>query len=459
MHNDLIEKISSYLQEQNQPVPALTLAERFLKLQHTPPMAAEKIMTAILQQHQQFIQTETGGWTVNQSAGDNDFFSFVMCRIFPERTPTWRIQNISLATFIKDHLRDTHSFNVDYAADKLLELSAYLDDYIQSMPVIFNGFGNQRTNFSWLLSQAAPPPKIHSFFSLVRIIKKLAPDTHIADADDLSRFALGTYQTGTPEVEFNNFIKQVLKTVELLQQNGITNCACLRLFLAANMSPDFQHYDFDEDFIQTAPTSAGVYIMRNQAGEVIYVGKAKNIRRRLSTYFAAMDHLDDKLHNIRKEVYDIQLVQTGSELEALLLEFDYIQHYQPRYNEQVAVHIRQDYIKERYPQILFLPSAHENRIKVIFFHPAAYLKIRELLDDGTDVSEVERDIQSLFDVTADASEKAPNAKIEIVTSWLSRNSERVNSIDVRTVTSVQDALRRVHEHIIHFDANTKQIFL
>lgn len=94
----------------------------------------------------------------------------------------------------------------------------------------------------------------------------------------------------------------------------------------------------DRSMLATMPRAPGVYIMRNVNGEVVYVGKAKNLRDRVATYFSQpvgytrrMDGLIESLARIETEV-------VGSELQALLLESQLIRRYQPRYNEALKRH-------------------------------------------------------------------------------------------------------------------------
>lgn len=89
---------------------------------------------------------------------------------------------------------------------------------------------------------------------------------------------------------------------------------------------------FDADgFLKTAPTHPGVYIMRNDEGEIIYVGKAKNLKNRLSSYFKSKQLLP-KTAVLVSNIASIETTITGTENEALLLESNLIKQHRPRYN-------------------------------------------------------------------------------------------------------------------------------
>ena len=103
-----------------------------------------------------------------------------------------------------------------------------------------------------------------------------------------------------------------------------------------------------KSFLKTVSTQPGVYRMYDASGTVIYVGKAKDLKKRLSSYFRA-NLPSKKTEALVSAIASIDVTVTHTETEALLLEHNYIQRYQPRYN----VLLRDD---KSYPYILL--SAH-----------------------------------------------------------------------------------------------------
>ena len=82
--------------------------------------------------------------------------------------------------------------------------------------------------------------------------------------------------------------------------------------------------------LKTIPTSPGVYQYFDEKGEIIYVGKAKNLKRRVSSYFNKEQ--TGKTSVLVKKIADIRFTVVKSESEALLLENNFIKQYKPRYN-------------------------------------------------------------------------------------------------------------------------------
>ncbi len=95
----------------------------------------------------------------------------------------------------------------------------------------------------------------------------------------------------------------------------------------------------------TLPTKPGCYIMRNQAGDVIYVGKAINLRNRVRSYFQERADQERKVLKLVEQVQDLEWIVVGSELEALILEMNLIKKYRPRFNVRLKDDKRYPYIK------------------------------------------------------------------------------------------------------------------
>lgn len=97
----------------------------------------------------------------------------------------------------------------------------------------------------------------------------------------------------------------------------------------------------------------GCYIMRNKAGTIIYIGKAKNLHNRVSSYFRDSEHLP-KVAKMVSNVYDYDFIVTDSEYEALVLENSLIKQHKPKYNILLKDDKGYSYIKisdEEYPRI------------------------------------------------------------------------------------------------------------
>jgi len=84
--------------------------------------------------------------------------------------------------------------------------------------------------------------------------------------------------------------------------------------------------------LKTVPTNPGVYLFKNEQGNVLYVGKAANLSNRVRSYFMEHKNLPSKIQRLMSKISDIEFIVTNSEQEALILECSLIKKYRPRYN-------------------------------------------------------------------------------------------------------------------------------
>jgi excinuclease ABC subunit C len=107
--------------------------------------------------------------------------------------------------------------------------------------------------------------------------------------------------------------------------------------------------------IRTIPTEPGVYLYKNAEGEVIYVGKAKNLRSRVSSYFHEGRWEDAKTGTLVREAVDVEYIVVGNNKEALALENNLIKQRKPRFNILLRDDKTYPYVKltlgERWPRV------------------------------------------------------------------------------------------------------------
>jgi len=113
-----------------------------------------------------------------------------------------------------------------------------------------------------------------------------------------------------------------------------------------------------EQKIKNLPASPGVYIFRNKSGRIVYIGKAKNIKNRVRTYFQPVHKLDAKTARLVSVIDDFELIVTDSEIEALILEANLVKEHKPRYNVNLKDDKHFPYIKvtlnESFPRVLIV---------------------------------------------------------------------------------------------------------
>jgi excinuclease ABC subunit C len=105
------------------------------------------------------------------------------------------------------------------------------------------------------------------------------------------------------------------------------------------------------------PESPGVYLFKDAGGTVLYVGKARNLRSRVRSYFLESRWIDAKTGSLAREIADLETIVVGNEREALALEHNLIKQYQPKFNVVLRDDKTYPYIKftaaEKYPRVYF----------------------------------------------------------------------------------------------------------
>jgi len=100
------------------------------------------------------------------------------------------------------------------------------------------------------------------------------------------------------------------------------------------------------------PDQPGCYLMKNEKGEVLYVGKAKSLRNRVRSYFTGSH--DGKTQRLVSQIADVEVIVTGTPTEALILECNLIKKHRPRYNVLLKDDKSYPYIRltrEKHPRL------------------------------------------------------------------------------------------------------------
>ena len=107
--------------------------------------------------------------------------------------------------------------------------------------------------------------------------------------------------------------------------------------------------------IKNIPSKPGVYQFKNNSGEIIYIGKAKNLRTRIRSYFQKNKYQTPKNQSMIKRITDLDWIVVSTEVEALLTEANLVKEHKPHYNINLKDDKSFPYIRitrEPYPRIL-----------------------------------------------------------------------------------------------------------
>lgn len=130
--------------------------------------------------------------------------------------------------------------------------------------------------------------------------------------------------------------------------------------------------------LKTLPTLPGCYIFKDITNNVLYVGKAKNIRKRVSSYFQNYYELTARIQIMIDNAFDVEVYPVSTEVEALVLEASLIKKYKPKYNVLLKDDKSYSWIKiTKDPYPIVLRTRNNSDKNAIYFGPYTNIKVRD----------------------------------------------------------------------------------
>ena len=246
-------------------------------------------------------------------------------------------------TGIRDvDLEDAPRFR-DIAGDLL----AFLGDDL----IVGHNVGFDIAFMSGELKRMARPGLRNDRFDTLAVANRLVPEVRRKSLGKLA-MALGIPEGRDHRAydDAKRTAEVALRLVETAFEKGVRDPVSIRNLGAPmpRQSPDGtrpRRNVLDRSLLTGIPRSPGVYVMFDGYGHVIYVGKARNLRERVGSYFSQAIGYTRKMDGLLESLVSIETHQTGNELEALLLEAQLIRFYQPRYNTALRASENYPYIK------------------------------------------------------------------------------------------------------------------
>jgi hypothetical protein len=432
MPREMIQKI---IKQMTQPLSAYEIARDIIRLGNVKPEQASLIVDGLLKGEKGFFKADDGRWSY-QPDPQAETLEFIFCKVFSIGNRSNRDVQVRLAECSNFQIQK----NLIYSEPSPMLMT------VLNAPVLMDGIGAQLTHLRrWLPFDFALENPI---FLLTKLLPKLFPGAILRSEEDISRIlGQSAFNDASNDLRFAAFIEQCLSALELLREKNMNSITALETFYSGDLQRlDYTQFAFGPDFIANLPEKPGVYVMKDRGGKIIYVGKSKNLKRRLRSYLIETNQLELKLQRIRNSLYDIEIHNTGSDLQALLLEQELIQSLAPEINRQKQIQARPFRKKERYSRILLLPHFNEDVAALVFFRPGATVTQIAYPRHGGDSSMLAELVQNIFFAEPENHENQP-AEEEILVSWLAQHPSRIRSIDMRSVTSPAEAVRLIQDHL------------
>lgn len=477
------EKIYKYLADKNKSVPYKEIIEKFFYTSGHYPPQLENIVDNMLNDDDRFIRDGEKEWSVK--------------KIEPRLLTDMVFSIVELETISIDRKRELPLFvgiaqvqhaqiisNQIFSIDTALNYSQQLKDIIHqrkkalSLKGTLTAHANQiyRSLQQTVLVHYAPTKiitRLNYFFrtitgleldletiSLVGLARKLSPGIKIRSIEDIALALNISYQQPMDLPGCINLIFEILNQfIEKLSQLQINTYEELTTFLDQGKGLiDFSGYKFNREYIKNLPQTPGVYLMKGRAGEVFYVGKAKNLRTRVEGYFFVRVENDEKKQKILTRLYDLTYQQVASELEALLLEHEFIKQYQPEINTQINIHPLDLSKYQNRNVVLFLPDLSDDHIVLFFIKGTVAATKIQLNRKHPDWQLCDKLLFEYFFNPQQAKNDFSDEQIEIIWRWININQEVVNFIDVEQVGTKSNCMDKIKKYVADDELVARKIY-
>ena len=203
---------------------------------------------------------------------------------------------------------------------------------------------------------------------------------------------------------------------------------------------DFDQVCFDAAALLALPERPGIYRFTDRGGEVLYVGKARNLRQRVASYFVHSDQRRARYAALVERMWDLEWEETGSELAALLVELREIRRLRPPINVQLAVRRRREAARGR--RAILLPGVDPSAVDVLVTRDGHLLGHAAVDRRGRGMSRLRPALTALFGPPPPSTEAA-EAEAQVLRSWLRGAEGRFTRVELSDAPGVLAAARAI----------------
>ena len=465
------EKIYKYIAEQDSKVSSQDIMENLFCARGSYSIAMETILLTLVNKDNRFIRDESGLWSIKKDKTnislDEIIFTLIEFEYFKIDTNKkipfiigilqFSTKNIIFEKYYSLTIPDFYPPAIKESIKQQSEKYTVSDLFSRKVHEVYSRISNS-------ILMSFPQSHLSSVINNLFLSESgLEPDLQVIPLKYLIQKEFPEIKKSSIELLADSFsliyndpidLKERLRllyeisclTIEKLKDNNINTKSDLVEFVQnLNSWVDFSAYNFSKNDILQLPSTPGIYLMKNAEGNIFYVGKSKNLKNRVESYFSNRYNIEDKNKTILSKIYDLEIEQTGSELEALLLENKYINLYKPEINVQINVHSISFHEYENKNVILFLPNLKKNKI-TLFLLKGVDKAISLSFDKGLKKTEsLKLKISDFFKKESSLSHFSTE-QIELIWRWFKTNHIQINCIDIEDQYNLNDIITLIKKY-------------
>ncbi len=226
---------------------------------------------------------------------------------------------------------------------------------------------------------------------------------------------------------------------------------------------DWSRFAFDRTFLRDIPGVPGTYRFFDKNGGLLYVGKSKNLNRRIGSYFREGQRRSPRVSSLLDRLHQIEYEHTGSDLEAVLREAEMIRRDNPEKNVQRKVHPGLGRAARLRSILILEPAEGPAVLRAYLIHHARLVARVAIGPRGGGLKRIERLLDDHFFFASEDPPPAtgPDLDVELLARWLAAHRDRVVAFDpthLRSAEEVTDRLRWFLDQGGHVDPEGTPIF-
>lgn len=444
------ERAVRYLRDREGPVSSAELARAILSTSIADAATATKVLESAFEGDPR-LEREGDRWTVVErprgreleAARDlDDTRDHTLVLIDGSRPAKGRPFELRFVGAVRiSHGRPTEACGGQAFGPSAPELRTAVRDALHaSIPVLHDPPGAISALDRWL---GEPLPAPVSLRQLGRTRLGLRADHDIETL--AARLGL-RWTEGAEAPERADLLEAVLDAV---RRPGET-LASLRAACGGDAAPiPWESYGFDRSFLRSLPPAPGLYRFVDETGETFYVGKARDLRRRVGSYFREGGPRSARVQRLVERVRRIEIEPSGSELEALLREAAEISTTRPDANVQREVHGAR-LADRRLDSILVLePAAAPWSLRAYLIRRARLVARVPIGPRGGGLRRIERILETrfFFPENGPTEETPTDVDVELLGRWLAANRDRVVAFDPTDLPSSREVVLRLRWYL------------
>jgi len=210
---------------------------------------------------------------------------------------------------------------------------------------------------------------------------------------------------------------------------------------------DWSRFAFNREFLRRIPRTPGTYRFFDARGKLLYVGKSKNLHRRVNSYFREEGRARViRVQRLLDAVHRIEYESSGSDLEALLREAELIRRDNPERNIQRNVHPKKGRASRLRAILILEPSAPPSVLRAYLIRDGRLVDRVAIGPRGGGLRRIARVLEDRFFSTpaGPTTVEGPDLDVEMVVRWLAANRDRVVAFDPTDLKTTREVIDRLH---------------